>query len=526
MKTPKPSTRLLAILCSCSQSIRIGTILFLISNLAAGQPANLPPAGQIDVTQLDRYFDAEPDYAGIGGNMTTTNTVVTVRMITGKTKPQFIAVFVGREQQKDPRNAEAKWMPYTDRVAVDLGEGDGKRHIFVAARWKATDTGYTGGGWDITVQRSKPVICITDPRQTITSQPVIQLKGYSLKSIGAIKYDVFNQAGQKVRSDVDGFATDKVFDDKLFDYTTNYFQCYDILLTPGTNTIELRCADLAGNTTTTNLVYVFTTAGDTNPPIFVSLDWPKPGMEIAGSSFTARGRVDDYTAQMTGQIVAGGHTNSISGYPERNGYFWYEQVPLSLGANQLTLTATDAAGNTSSTNLLVYGVDGPIITMDPIAPEDKDKLWNGTIAVKGKVAPASSDVWINGVQATVKSDGTWVAENVPVRSPDGGGAATFEMTALPAQGTTNGAAKPSESVSTQASLGTNAMTLNASSPACGIFQLHLTDTGGHAFVLFASTNLVEWHPILTNMNPSASFDYTDINVPAFGCRFFRVVPIQ
>jgi hypothetical protein len=45
-------------------------------------------------------------------------------------------------------------------------------------------------------------------------------------------------------------------------------------------------------------------------------------------------------------------------------------------------------------------------------------------------------------------------------------------------------------------------------------------------VLMASTNLVNWTPILTNLDSSASFDFTDPNTANYSCRFFRVVPLQ
>jgi len=70
------------------------------------------------------------------------------------------------------------------------------------------------------------------------------------------------------------------------------------------------------------------------------------------------------------------------------------------------------------------------------------------------------------------------------------------------------------------------MTLNASTPACSTFQLRLTDTAGHPFVLLASTNLTDWIPLLTNSNPEATFDYTDSNTDKYPCRFFRVVPLE
>jgi hypothetical protein len=109
---------------------------------------------------------------------------------------------------------------------------------------------------------------------------------------------------------------------------------------------------------------------------------------------------------------------------------------------------------------------------------------------------------------------------------ESGGAATFDISSVPPEGKRSGPAKMNELVSAQANLGTNAVTLNPTLPACGVFQLHLNNTVGCSFVLLASTNLVDWTPILTNSNPNAPFDYTDTNANDYPCRFFRVVPLQ
>ena len=145
--------------------------------------------------------------------------------------------------------------------------------------------------------------------------------------------------------------------------------------------------------------------------------------------------------------------------------------------------------------------------------------------VTGTVKPANRDVWINGVQATVNPDGTWLAKNVPVVASPSGGTALFDLTTLSPGDIAKGNVKIKEQVSTQASLSTNVMVLNASAPACGVFQLHLTETAGRSFVLEASTNLTEWTPILTNSNPNPTYDFTDTNVNNYNCRFFRVVPL-
>jgi len=62
--------------------------------------------------------------------------------------------------------------------------------------------------------------------------------------------------------------------------------------------------------------------------------------------------VDDDTATVTAQIVdASGDTNIVQGLLERSGTVWAQNLPLAGGTNILTLTATDAAGNSMSTNL-------------------------------------------------------------------------------------------------------------------------------------------------------------------------------
>ena len=68
--------------------------------------------------------------------------------------------------------------------------------------------------------------------------------------------------------------------------------------------------------------------------------------------------------------------------------------------------------------------------------------------------------------------------------------------------------------------------LNASQPAYGVFNLHLTGTAGKNFVLQSSANLLDWVPLVTNLNSAATFSYEDTNVLAYGCRFFRIVLVK
>jgi len=425
------------------------------------------------------------------------------------------------EEQADWQ--QARWMPFTNSLTIDLGAGAGRRMIWIAAKWSNGSVSATGT--HVRVHLTPPLIVITNPTTRVTSRPMIQLQGYSELPLQSIRYDVFN--GSQQVTNQQGFVNEQEMDCITVELTTNYFSCCDIDLAPGTNTIVLRCQDLAGRTATNVLTYVFSLEGAKTPPI-LSLDWPANGDKINGESFTIRGRLDNETARINAVVSGAGQTNSCQGLVERNGHFWIEDLPLRPGENQVAITAIDAAGNSASTNLVVFKSDD-ILTIDPI-PEDQ--LWRPTVSVSGKVGPGNADVWVNGVKAELKANGVWIAQKVPVRSPNGG-TAVFDVSSVPRTGAGAGATpnRPPASqgdqlLSVAAGLGTNAFTLNAGQPACGRFDLHLSGTAGRPFILFASTNLTDWTPILTNLTARDTYEFTDTNATAASCRFFRVMPLR
>lgn len=462
---------------------------------------------------------------------TVNSNSVTVRLKPDGERPEQMAVIIRtRDETQEFYDGRwnpvtgnvlkhARWIPFATNLLVDLGPGDGQREMYFSYRYKGQTVsgGWEGGG--ITVQTLKPLVVITNPPHQVTSQPIIQLQGYCSKALAGVVYDLLNQNGEKVVIDGSGYVTDQYFDQALFEFTTNYFTCYDVQLTPGTNSITLRCTDQAGNTVTTNLTYVLSFDNDKTPPLIVPR-WPTNGMEISGNDFTLRGWLDDDNAKIVAEISGPGGTNTIAGLVERTGDFWVEKLPLRSGANQVVLTATDAAGNVARTNFTVYQSE-VALSIDPL-PKNVGEQFR--VTVTGRISPPNYDVWVNGKQATVGTDGRWVAEMVPVY---GRSTSIFEATALPKSDKADGRTKSAglkELVSAQANLGTNAITLNPSAPICGTFQLHMNNTSGRSFILLASTNLVEWTPILTNLNPDATFDYTDTNLNSYPCRFFRVVP--
>jgi hypothetical protein len=122
--------------------------------------------------------------------------------------------------------------------------------------------------------------------------------------------------------------------------------------------------------------------------------------------------------------------------------FWVENLPLTNGDNAVTVTATDAAGNVTTTNLTVSESDVSL-TID-YTPSG-DGLYQPSGTVGGSISDPSYAIWVNGVEAS--SDywyddwnevWCWQADNVPVY---GKGTATFDAVAYPADTENNSQAR-------------------------------------------------------------------------------------
>jgi hypothetical protein len=358
------------------------------------------------------------------------------------------------------------------------------------------------------------------------SEPVIELKGEADRPVRSIRFDVLNRSQRLLNQP--GMVTDSYFDPALWSYTTNYFECFDIDLAPGTNTITLRCETFDGRLITTNLQLDVDVHRDKSPPV-VSIQWPNPERQVAGSTFTVLGQVDSLMTKVVARISGNGQTNELNGIVERNGRFWVEQVPLLAKVNSLVLTAIDAAGNFTVTNLTIVRSDS-MLTINPIPPA---QLWQMQLTVTGQVSPPDQQVWVNGQPAQVESNGNWRVSGI---RQNHGGTAMFQAVAIPKSAhkviASNEAIPgvndvvPHSAVSVQTSLGTEEITLNATQPTYGTFNLHLTGVAGKSYIIHTSTNLLHWTPLLTNRNSNATFDFTDTNVLQYGCRFFRVTPVN
>jgi hypothetical protein len=327
--------------------------------------------------------------------------------------PSYLAVLVN-----ETNLANASWQPFTSpNVVVPLNSGNGNYIVWVGLRGLPSDAQQTWQGMQLTLNTIPLTLTITNPAVNMTSQPVIQLQGYANKPLSSLAFDVSNAAG--IWTNQTGYIIGQCYDTNLSEFTTNYFQCYDILLTNGLNAIILHATDLAGNTVMTNFSITLDCTGDTTPPV-LTMVWPQDGTYISGSTFTLEAQVDDPTVTVTASIVdASGDANTIQGQVERSGKVWVQNLPVAAGENTLTITATDAAGNAAVANMTLYQ-SSVTVTLDPLS---SDQFNQTSVSVSGTVSDSNCEVWVNGVQAMVY-DGFWWADNVPVSAT---GTAVFDV---------------------------------------------------------------------------------------------------
>lgn len=341
-------------------------------------------------------------------NFNTTTATGTFLVLGGV--PSYAAVLVN-----DTNLNNAVWLPYDGNISMNLGATDGVYQVWFGLKGRAADSQITWLGTDVTLNQQMPQVVITSPTNGVVAQPYLQLKGFTALPLEKVTYDLNSETNQT------GLIIGQTLDTNTFSYTTNYFQCYDLLLNEGTNAITLHATDPAGNTFTTNLTVVLDYNMATNPT--TKLVWPQDGLELCGSSFTLRGWTEDAAAMATATIIStNGSTNTVAGIVNRDGNVWVQDLPLNDGTNFVTLVVTNAAGFSSATNFMVVK---SAMTL-ALTSVDGD-LWLPTVSVNGTVSDTNVAIWVNGVQGTNNGDGTWRVDNVPV-SP--GGVASFDLSTI------------------------------------------------------------------------------------------------
>ena len=330
--------------------------------------------------------------------------------------PSYIAILVNNTNR-----STATWQLFNStNIPLSLSSGDGKYGIQIGLRGRAVGALETWVRAQLTLDTVPPVVAITNPTSTITSWPLIQLQGWANEPLGRISFDITNSTGWQ--TNLTGYVIGQVSDTNLLDFTTNYYQCYDVALVEGTNRVTLHLTDLAGNATTTNLTVLLDYSTETNSPALGIL-WPSNGAQLAGDSFTVQAQVDNPTVTVQASIVDNaGNTNTVQGIIERDGSVWAKNLPLAAGTNLLVVTATTAAGHTTTTSAALIRSSVSVI-LDPLSTNQLNK---SLVNLTGSVSDPTANVWINGIQARVDGSGNLTANNVPT-SPNGTGIFDIEV---------------------------------------------------------------------------------------------------
>jgi hypothetical protein len=367
-------------------------------------------AGKSDTNKIEFFIQLDKN--------PVSTTTATGGLVVQKGVPSQIAVLV------DSTNFDsATWSPYFGTFSASLPSTDGQHQVSVGLKGLASDSQQTWQMEPVVLDRVPPTLVVTNPApDSILSIPYVQLKGYSLKPLSALSCVVSNVTG--ITTNLLSGVNSSYYDTNCHCRTTNFFSCYDLDLADGTNVVTLRATDLAGNTRTNFYTYIRNYTGDHTPPA-ISIYWPQSEDVVSGDRLTLRGVLDDPTAKVTGVISnSGGLCASLAGLVERNGLLWIEGMPLRPGTNMLMVTATDAAGNSATTNLTIIGTT-TALTINAVP---RNQLWQLTVDVSGAIDTSGYDIWVNGVKATLKDDGTWSASEVPLNE---GNTAVIQAVAIP-----------------------------------------------------------------------------------------------
>ena len=221
-------------------------------------------------------------------NQYVNSTAVPVQLSVLGGSPSYIAILVN-----DTNTADASWQPFTSTNLWVPTPTDGAYVIAVGLCGPAKNATLT---WQcVTVVRDTTplILVLTNLAALSGSRPFIDPAGYATRSLSALSWTLLDANGGM--SGGNGAVVAKDWNLANQFHTTNWFQCVDLALALGTNSISIQAVDWAGNVATTNFAYVFDTNGDTTPPALALL-WPQDGTQVSGNSFTVQAWMDDDTA--------------------------------------------------------------------------------------------------------------------------------------------------------------------------------------------------------------------------------------
>jgi hypothetical protein len=247
-------------------------------------------------------------------------------------------------------------------------------------------------------------------------------------------------------------------------------------LADGSHSLTAEVTDIAGN------------HSKASPPLHVGVDTSAPAqptVDLDAASDTGSSSTDkltsDTTPTLSGTAEAGaaitikeGTTTLGTVMADGHGAWSFTTADLPEGTHHLNVTATDVAGNTSSTASLIVDIDtnapgAPSVDLDATS----DTGNSSTDHITNDAAPTLTGTAEAGAIVTIK-DGTTTLGTV---TADGSGAWSFTTTSL-ADGSHSLTAVAADAAGNASSGAVLALTIDTSAPDAPTIALdHLSDTG-------------------------------------------------
>lgn len=138
----------------------------------------------------------------------------------------YIAVLVN-----DTNQAHATWRPFSSTNVTVVLSSNGLCNVQIGLRGLPSNARQSWVTTQLTFNDQPPALIITNPVTTTVSTPLIQLQGYVSAALSTLTYDVSNATG--IFTNQPGVWQPAFYDTNWLAFTTNTFQCYDLVLTNG-----------------------------------------------------------------------------------------------------------------------------------------------------------------------------------------------------------------------------------------------------------------------------------------------------
>jgi len=266
----------------------------------------------------------------------------------------------------------ASWGSYNASPSVSLGTQQGRHDVWIGLR-RSSDSQVDWEHVTLYYDHTSPVIAINKPA-TSGSISLLEIEGTSSEPLASLTYDLVNSSGTVTGQPADTVNSD--FDTTAWDFTTTKFQCLDVEVVAGLNTFTFHAVDRAGNQTSQTFSH---TLSDSGVAPTITADFP-PANAVLGANGTfsatgtlAAGALGDPSAQITMTITDNqGNASSYSGEVERDGQYWFDDVPLPPGQSTMSFSAVNSWGNSTTTDpvsITQGNIHFPgIWTVDPFNP--------------------------------------------------------------------------------------------------------------------------------------------------------------